>query len=508
MYLLLNYIYEKSENLLSVCQYPFTFSIIKAQNTSFRFAVSFEAIPNLTYQMDCITDFTYCQKRDYQKLWDDEFLKSAKDHKLLEDWRIIRGRYTKEIEMETDTEFPILARMNFLNSADKIQIAGFQAKNIEDYLTRLDLLVLPKERERFEKVVRHFEARFLNWWEKEANQKGQIFAAKTKELLNSEKIKNEIAKFYDFYQPTLPENYTVNFNLFYRPNLVKTGSSGRAMENHLLVEFLADEHPAQRIDVVLHEFCHFLYSSVSDEDYSQLQKKFLQTKKQTAVPAFNLLNESLATAFGNGIIARLFTPTDEWEKYIAAKGSFYNNPHIDQAAKELLPFLENWLVKGGKLNDEKFVEVYLNTLETKFGASLISPKLFLNQTYLFLDEKFDSSIQNNFRRNLMAQSFFVEQSEFSKTEFTYYFANPNLSSTFIIFPQTVKYLTKSKVISTKAFKEINKIAKTKKNFLFSIKRNENAYIFIIVAENSENAILLSKELSEAPKIFIGKFIKL
>lgn len=315
---------------------------VKAQlNQTYRFQVSFEEIANLTYQLDCLNDFTYCQKADYEKLWQNEFLKSDNDRKMLEAWKEIRGRYTEQIDMPSAIKFPIINRMDYINSADKIQIAVFQAKNIEEYLTRLDLLVLPKDREKFEEVVRYFQKTFTVWWEKEAKQNGQTFATKTNEILSSAKIKDNINRFYNFYQPSLPKDYLISFDLFYRPNLVKSGTSGRALENHLLVEFLANEHPAERIDVVLHEFCHFLLGSMSDEDYLQLQTKFLQAKRPTAVPAFNLLNESLATAFGNGMIARLFIPKDEWQKYVDVKNSFYNNPNIDQSAKAILPILDD-----------------------------------------------------------------------------------------------------------------------------------------------------------------------
>ena len=485
-----------------------SFLAVKAQqNQPFRFQVSFEEIANLTYQLDCLNDFTYCQKDDYRKLWETDFLKTDDDRKMLAAWKEIRARYSKEFEISSGKQFPIIKPINYINSADKIQIAGFQAKNIEDYLTRLDLLVLPKEREQFEKIIRHFKPNFAVWWEKEAKQKGQTFAAKTDELLNSAKIKDNIARFYNFYQPSLPENYLVTFDMFYRPNLVKSGSSGRALENHLLVEFLEGEHPAQRIDVVLHEFCHFLLGSLSDEDYFQLQNKFLQTNRPAAVPAFNLMNESLASALGNGIIARLFTPEDEWQKYLAAKGSFYNNPNIDQAAKAILPIMDDWLAKGGKINDENFVKLYLDTLEKSFGESLLTPQLFLNQTYLFVDKDFDDSVRYDFRRTLKVQSLYAEQEDLKTAQIKDYFANPNLSSAFIIFPNNLKLLADKKVISDQDFKQIGKRLKKGKHLLYAIKRNENAYNFVIIAETEETAKKLVGDLAKAPKLFLGEIPK-
>lgn len=143
-------------------------------------------------------------------------------------------------------------------------------------------------------------------------------------------------------------------------------------------------------------------------------------------------------------------------------------------------------------------------MENSFGESLLSPQLFLNQTYLFVDEKFDGSVRRGFRENLKVQSFFAEQTEVYKAEFNSFFTNPNLSAAFIVFPQNLKQLVYKKIISEKDFKELSKLLKKDKHLLYVIKRNENAYNFVIIAENDETAKKLIKDLADSPKLVLGE----
>lgn len=480
---------------------------ISAQSQPFRFVVNFEAFTNLTYQLDCLTNFNYCHQEDFAALWKQEFLKDDADKTMLENWRKIRGRYQKTFEVENDLKFPLDRRATSTNLSDKIQIGGFQAKNLDEYLTRLDLLVVPREREEFAKVIRHFQPKFSEWWAREAKEKGVAFAKKTEELLDSQLIKENTAKFYNFYQPSLPTNYLVTFDLMFRPNLVKAGSSGYSMENHLVVEFFPTENPKNRIDVVLHEFCHFLFNSITPEKHIELQNIFLKSGRVSAVPAFSLLDEGLASAFGNGIIVRAIAKPEIWQKYLATEMSFYGNPNIDKAGKTILPVVDDWLSKNGKLNDENFVKTYLDAIEKAFGNKLTTPTLYLGQSFVFMDGKFDQSLRRSIRQTLHIASLYSESGDLAKTELKDYFDSPNLSSVFIVQPTSMNQLVSRKIISDKDLKEIQKIYKAEKKALFSFKRNENAYTFIVVAENDESAKQLIQDLANAPKSFVGKFVK-
>lgn len=492
--------------LVSFIVFVFFFDA-NAQNQPFQFRVSYEETTNLIYQLDCLNNLTNCGKDDYQALWEKEFFKTSEDRKILGDWAKIRNRYSGRILIDQAVKYPLDRRQNGINLYDKIMVAGLQAKSLEDYLTRLDLLVIPREREEFEKIVRHFQPRFSVWWENAAKEKGLIFAAQTNELLKSSAISENIAKFRNFYEPYLPKDYVITFDLFFRPNLAKSGSSGRALENRMIVEFLPDEKPERRIGVVLHEFCHFMFNNIEPEKQIEFQNAFLQTGRKSVVPAFNLLNETLATVFGNGIIQRSLVKSDTWQKYLAIDRSFYFDSNIDKAAKAVLPLMDEWLAKGGKMNDPQFVANYLDTLEKTFGERLLSPQLYLGQAFMFVDEKFDPSIRGSYQQIMKTASLSSRQGNINGANFEEYFSSPNLSAVFIVQPQNAEHLASKKVISARDFKEIRQAVKAEKKILYAIKRGENAYTFIIIAENNDAAKELLTNLAASPQAFTGRHIK-
>jgi hypothetical protein len=483
-----------------------SFATIRGENYPFRFVVNFGEFANLTYHLDCLNNLAYCTASDYQALWEKEFLNTDADKKMLENWGNLRNRYQNFFELDENLKFPIDRRVAAFNLGTKIQIAGLRSKNIDEYLSQMDLLVIHFERKDFAKVIKHFQPRFSAWWKKEAEMKGTKFAKEMEKLFLSNEIKTNIFKFYNFYQPNLPKDYPVTFNLFYRPQLKNDGASGQALDNQLLVEFFPNQKPRQRIDVVLHEFCHFMFSSIPLEKHLELQNIFIKSGRESSFPAFGLLNEALASAFGNGIITRSFLTSENWKKYLETERSFYNNQNIDQASKAILPVLDDWLSKGGKLNDENFVKLYLDTLEKSFGEKLTSPNLYLGQAYLFLDEPFAPSLRQLIRQTLNSNSLFSEQNSLEKASLNAYFNQPNLSSVFVVQPKNLKQLVNRKVISNERFEELQKIYETDKNLLFSFKRNLNSYTFIVVTEDNETVKKLIQDLANSPKSFVGKFI--
>jgi hypothetical protein len=91
------------------------FTATHSQNESFRFNVNFGEFTNLTYQLDCLNNLTYCTTPDYQALWQKEFLQTEADKKMLESWRNIRNRYQKYFEIENEVKFPLDRRANAVN---------------------------------------------------------------------------------------------------------------------------------------------------------------------------------------------------------------------------------------------------------------------------------------------------------------------------------------------------------------------------------------------------------
>ncbi len=179
--------------------------------------VRFSDISNLTYQLDCATNQIFCSYKNISQLWKKEFLKTEKDSEIFSEWGKLRKFNSKHINLRDESG----NRNSSLNLFEKISIAGLQAHNLDDYLSRLDLLTSPQERAGFERVARHFYPKFTVWWDKEIAQKGATFRLKIKEVLDSEKVSSQISKFIDFYAVALTPNYNTSFNLLFVPDALK-----------------------------------------------------------------------------------------------------------------------------------------------------------------------------------------------------------------------------------------------------------------------------------------------
>ena len=478
---------------MQICRYIFliiaVFCLFITVNAQIKVQVNFGAVPNLLYQLDCVSDLPVeCSRENLKEQWKREFLKTNQDAEMLREWARLREIYSENIKLSKDN--------SRLNLFDKVRIVGFQAKSIEDYAKRLDLLTSPSDRRSFERIVRHFYPRFNAWWQREASKSGGAFARQSDELLRSPKIFGQIKQFYDFYTPLLPADYEISFNLFYVPDFVKEPGGGQQLENYSLMEFKPREKPEQRIDVAVHELNHFFFESMSEEDKARLAQSFYETNS-AAIPAYNLLNETLATAFGNGMIARSVTPKQEFEKYVATRQSFYNNEAIDRASKAALPWLDKWLKNKKTINDPQFAREYISVLEKAFGDDLTTPKRNLSELFLFVDADFnsDGTLRRGARKALEAASFFIAEGTLSEENLTDFKSNKRLNSLFIIHPDNIKELAALKIISETEAQQIQKELEAEQQVLYNKERAPFTYIYIVAAKDTERANRLVEKLA-------------
>lgn len=469
-----------------------------------RFRVELSEIANLTYQLDCLGGLVSCVEEDYKALWDERFLKTPEDHKQLADWVDLRQRYQLEVSLPASAESPLIPRHSEINLFVKLRIAGFQAADLEDYLSRLELLVGPADRARFARVLRHFLPSFDRWWQGEALPRGRPMAQKLGALLGTPQVAGLLARIERFYAPGLDPGSTLRLSLMARPARTGENTSGQQVEGTAVVEFLPNERPEDRIDVVIHELCHFFFASSADSSFAELQKRFAADGRPAATPAYNLLNEALATALGNGVIGRAVMEPERFEKFRAREGSFYNNPNVDRAGKALLPVLDGWLGEGRTLFDPQFVDVYIRTLESAFGESLLAPQLFLHEMYLMVDARVGTGLARPVRQALHSTSVYSEASAWSEPGILAdYRKNPRLNAVFLVHPENVMELANHGILPIGEVKAIAERVGREGKAIYAFERAPGTYIFVLVAKDAETAKALAEQLAGAKKSFLG-----
>jgi hypothetical protein len=492
--------YIKSILLFTVLFSNVAFAEIKVK-------LHFSLIANLVYQLDCIgTDQIQCSRQTYEDLWNKTFYITDEDKQILKIWSEIKNRYHVEAEFQKMNNESTSGRYEGVQLSTKIRIASFQSSNMEDYFNRLDLIVLPKDREKFEKVIRHFYPRFKNWWDKVAYPAGNNFAQKTERLLKKPEISKKIKSFTNFYEAQLPDNYMIHFNLIFRPNF-KESTSGQQIENYSVAEFLPTELPVDRIDVIIHELCHFFFNSVSDEKFFSMQKKFESSENSSARGAYNLINEVLATTLGNGLINKYNMNKKKWEKYVAEDQSFYNNYYIDRSSKAILPWIEAWIKEGKTLYDPIFSEKYISSLEVAFKNELTVPKILLNKLVLVADNKFDGKFRDIVKKEFNTSLMYSGQGDWSDVRTLKSFKEfPAMSSLLIVHSDNISQLKKNEVLSTSDYDQLRQATQKNKQNVFSFIRNKNVPVFVIVSDNYVDATKLVSKLAELKQGFSGQLI--
>lgn len=466
--------------------------------------INYSPISNLVYQIDCVSGYVpSCSDNNYRELWAKEFLKDDADKTMITAWTAILSKYKANAILVAPIGSADIAEQD-VDLSEKIRIASFEVDNLEDYMSRLDLVLLTGDRIEIEKIVRHFYPRFETWWNKEASKKGKSFVAATDTILKSKDIQKKVNQFAHFYEAHLPSDFVVTLNLFFRPEFVKEPTSGQQIEAYAVSEFIISEKPEERMDVIIHELCHFFYSSVPPEKLESLKRGFNSLKTLSATGANNIINETLATTFGNGMISKIFMSETKWKQYFEHKNSFYNNHYIDTAAKSILPWMEEWIEQGKTLYDPKFITKYMEILEKSLGKELEAPRILLSDMIFIGDETFAYAFENDLYRHLFMTDTswgnWKEPSVLEKLK-----KRPDVTALIVVHPSNFKKLLDNNIAQQRDIETIKTSLQKEKAILYGLKRSPSAMTYIIAANNHKSAVKLIEFLGKEKFGFVGVF---
>ena len=454
--------------------------------------VRFTPGANLAYQLDCVSGVVpFCGRADYEALWRTHFLRTAVDSLRLRQWEALNRRYAVSIA-PTGTGDDAREPMEV---GQKLRLAQLQSSTPADLLVRLELLLAPADWLIAREVVLHFAPPFDRWWRETAAPTGEPFVQALRALLHRSDVAERVGQFVRFYGTTYPLAAGVPMQLLLRPGLVSEGTSGQQIERHAMLEFFADESPASRIDVAVHELCHFLFSTRSSERATALGTRMRQSPIPGAVAAFNLLNEGLATALGNGVLARAVLDSARWQRRLDTPLSFYNNPHIDRAARVLLPLVDSALARGETLDTPSFVDRYVAGVDSAFGASATSPALLLNELYLFVDASLGDSVRRVVRRAIRPSSMYADQTSVATATFGDFTRQPALSALLVVTPGAMRTLVRRGIVPSAGLRTLIGAPRGADAAVQVARRPSGSYLFVITARDGVAATAMVDRLA-------------
>lgn len=145
---------------------------------------------------------------------------------------------------------------------------------------------------------------------------------------------------------------TVPFEIAFYPLPNAKGFTAEAFYNNAVSAIQTDLTDYNvLLSVVLHEIFHILYDEQSLAVKKELYKAVQQNPAKCSVYAYQLMNEVLATALGNGYAYEKLNGKVDL-------GEWYNWPYINTMAKQIYPLVCDYLEQK-KAMDKNFMNAYI-----------------------------------------------------------------------------------------------------------------------------------------------------
>lgn len=348
-------------------------------------AVRVSPVADFQHQIDCVTEVIHnCGLDDYQRHWRARFLRERADSAALREWRTLRARYDVAVQVDSSEVDRIGRQYRWVGLAERWRVAGLQARSFDDYSERLALLLLPQDRARVGAIVARFRPRFVAWWDAESRDRLTRGRDSLELLLAGAELRAMLDRVRRFYGATGPGSDTVTLTLVSRAGLGSRNTNAEVVDGWAVQEMLPDASPAREVGVTLHEVAHLLLSLAPDAEREGVAAE-LGRAGTSGRATRSLLDEGLATAFGNGMVERALRTPDRWTAYVQRPLSFYNDSIIDAAGKALLPTLDSLLKAGAVLRDPRTLVALRRRLESALGPRLTSPRALLHDVWGFVD---------------------------------------------------------------------------------------------------------------------------
>jgi len=431
-------------------------------------------VANFAHQTDCLADSSLnCSRDVYATLWKSNFIASDTDRRLFDDWLAMRTRYA--LGGELDAQRPKAMRM---------RLAGLKANSVAGYKKQLLSYLLEQDRKTAGEFIDRFYPKFLHWWERDAEPYGKNFIDRFETLFTNPLVQQKLSQFITFYAADLPEDWQLSVTFMYLPQ--GYGGRGTYADSKSVVEFHPSDTVRETFMTVMHETCHYLYAHAEKEKAASLPRLFAETGSPVYAPAYNLLNEALATILGSGSMARATMNSDEeFQRFISRPLSLYNDQYIDRAAKAALPFVDMWLSKGDMFHED-FAEGYNGAIAREFGDRL-PPQLYFN-TMLLLQEDYGTPLISPVF-NSLHPAFLVsaEVDTYMRYARDILAQHGTKNCILAIRPESVGRLRPNRLLDAESAKLLTRVVKRNKTAVFSYQREPSVYTIIVVADDYAQA---------------------
>lgn len=367
-----------------------------------RVVVRTSPVADLVHQLDCVSGAILdCGAADYHELWRGRLLRDRADSAALAAWRGVRQRVQSRGGLALPGRDAVGAASAVPTPDQRWRAAALGATDFVDYRARLGALLAADERRRADRALEHFRLRFLVWWDLAARDRLAATRDSLTALLDGPALRPLLDAAWRFYDAdtgaharshagadslAAAPGAPITVTLVARPGVRRRRTSAEMIGAVGRQEVMLDAVPSREVGVTLHEAAHALLARMPEPARRavalQLGRAGLEGRAVRS-----LLDEGLATAFGNGLVLRRVRPPAWWAAYLARRQSFYDDPIIDAAGRALVAPLDSLLAAGATLADPRTVTALHAALAAALGPRLTSPRALLHDLWGVVDAR-------------------------------------------------------------------------------------------------------------------------
>jgi hypothetical protein len=453
---------------------------------------------NLFYQLDCLAGQGHCSQESYRALWQ-TLSWDAEDEKQLDLWKALRQRYAQHIQFETSTErTPLPSRFEGMQLWDKIRLASLNAQSPHELKLNLQLVMHPQDAEQLMAVLLHFNPRFLPWWQSEGEALSRSGLVHFESLLQQKTLPAFLSKVVRFYEAKLTPESLLAFNFMARPQSTETTSNGEQIESQSVVEVVAGKAPGNKLDVVVHELCHYLYRRSRPEAEQKLLQWFASQPGPEAIVAYNLLNEVLATSIGNALINQWQMSPGDFQDYLKNPRALYNDPWIAPVAKAVYPRVKQALDTGESLYALPFLKDYLQLTRQALGPEAKHPVPLLRTMAAAYTPETREAFRS-FQRQLRIGSVWGNNSLAPESQRTFKAFSALSGAIFVTHDQQAQLKTWEPLLGKAAIEGLQ----APRDQIWGIATSPNSFVFVFMADNDAGFDLLIQRFLKQNTVFEG-----
>lgn len=456
----------------------------------------FEPLPNLLYQLDMVSGFlSHTRSEGISQIWKQRIATSPGDAKELTRWKTTMDRLQSQGQGRWDPSM-IYSAMTLQSDAERVRLIGLTSTSTVEFTKRVAKEVDAKAARELSEVLAEFQPEFLKWWNEEAAPKGAKFAEKASQLLKSDKLSQAARNLVNFYQPDLPNGFVIPFQFMYKPKF-KEGSSGEQVGHAAVMEFFEGDSPANRMDISMHELSHFLFRKVRIAKHKQLLSNFRKVKDPAALAVYSIMNEGLATALCNGMVAESLMQPEPFRQYREAPLSWYTNAPIDGTAKASYDWLKQFTANGGTLHDPKFAEGYVKAVHNGLGEFALSPGMRLFGANYVWNSSWPqelSSLPGNYIQSTVSSGF--RDTDVVKVYQEVKRTSQLLSTILILKSNEIEPIAKVEPLVGKSLPAIRQQLKSTRSALFGATQPSGVGLYVIVSDDLKAVERELKRLGE------------